>query len=45
MHSDDEDFRTDLEDKILRDYLDFEPFIRLYEKEVEEAIRNGAFFP
>jgi hypothetical protein len=28
----------------MRDYLDFKTEIELYEREVEEAIRSGAFF-
>lgn len=44
FYSGDEDFRTDLEDRIMRDYLDFKTEIHIYEREVEEAIREGAFF-
>lgn len=40
----DDDRRTTFEDRVMRDYLDFKPFIAQYDKEVEEAIRGGNFF-
>lgn len=37
----DDDRRTDYEDRIIRDYLDFAAELRLYETEVAEDIRRG----
>lgn len=39
-----DDFRTDFEDMVLRDYLDFKPFLDQYDREVLEAIQGGHFF-
>jgi uncharacterized protein len=39
-----EDKRTDFEDIVIRDYLDFKPFLDLYRKEVREAIKEGHFY-
>ncbi|MEW6447634.1 MAG: nucleotidyltransferase domain-containing protein [Bacillota bacterium] len=38
MYSEDEDFRTDFEDVLIRDYLDFKPVLDLYYRELEEEI-------
>ncbi|MCL5045435.1 MAG: nucleotidyltransferase domain-containing protein [Actinobacteria bacterium] len=35
--------RTDYEDRVMRDYLDFAPELRLYRREVAEAVRGGHF--
>jgi len=40
----DDEFRTDFEDVTLRDYLDFKPFLDMYQREVKEALREGHFF-
>lgn len=39
-----DDARTDFEDLVLRDYLDFKPFLDQYYREVAEAVRGGHFF-
>lgn len=39
----DEDFRTDFEDVVIRDYLDFKPFLDMYYREMQEAIQEGDF--
>ncbi len=39
-----EDKRTDFEDIVIRDYLDFKPVLDLYRKEVREAIKEGHFY-
>jgi len=44
LHCEDDDFRTDFEDRVLRDYLDFKPFLDQYDREVWEAIKGGHFF-
>jgi len=44
IYSADEEQRTDFEDEVLRDYLDFKPFIELYRKEAREAIKEGNFY-
>lgn len=36
--------RTDFEDEVVRDYLDFAPFLERCDQELAEAIRGGAFF-
>lgn len=38
LYSEDEDFRTDFEDVVIRDYLDFKPVLDLYYRELEEEI-------
>ena len=43
IFSADEEQRTDFEDVVIRDYLDFKPFLELYRKEVREAIKEGYF--
>lgn len=40
----DDELRTDFEDVVIRDYLDFKPFLDQYYREVREAIREGDFF-
>jgi len=40
----DDVFRTDFEDIVYRDYLDFKPFMDQFYKEEAEAIRDGYFF-
>lgn len=40
----DDGTRTDFEDVVIRDYLDFKPFIDQYYREVNEAVREGGFF-
>lgn len=40
----DHELRTDFEDVVIRDYLDFKPFLDQYYREVREAIREGDFF-
>jgi len=44
IYSCDEEKRTDFEDEVIRDYLDFKPFLDLYRKEVREAIKEGNFY-
>ncbi len=44
IYSCDEDIRTDFEDVVIRDYLDFKPVLELYRKEVREAIKEGNFY-
>ena len=44
IYSIDEEKRTDFEDVVIRDYLDFKPFLELYRKEVRKAIKEGNFF-
>lgn len=44
IFSADDDKRTDFEDVVIRDYLDFKPFIDEYYREVNEAVREGGFF-
>lgn len=44
LYCEDDDFRTDFEDIVLRDYLDFKPFLDQYDREVMEAIEGGHFF-
>ena len=34
----------ELKDEVIRDYLDFKPFLDLYRKEVREAIKEGHFY-
>jgi len=36
--------RTDFEDEVIRDYLDFAPVLARCEQELVEAIREGHFF-
>ncbi|GAW93090.1 type VII toxin-antitoxin system MntA family adenylyltransferase antitoxin [Calderihabitans maritimus] len=40
----DHDERTDFEDIVVRDYLDFAPFLNRYYREMLEAIEGGEFF-
>lgn len=40
----DDDGRTDFEEKVIRDYLDFKPFIDQYYREVDEAVKEGGFY-
>ncbi|MEW5920278.1 MAG: nucleotidyltransferase domain-containing protein [Bacillota bacterium] len=40
----DNDIRTDFEDIIIRDYLDFKPFLEQYRREFREAIEEGDFY-
>ncbi len=44
IFSADEEKRTDFEDLVIRDYLDFKPVLDLYRKEVREAIKEGYFY-
>lgn len=44
IYSSDEEKRTDFEDEVIRDHLDFKPFLDLYRKEVREAIKEGHFY-
>lgn len=44
IFSADEEQRTDFEDMVIRDYLDFKPVLDLYRKEVREAIKEGHFY-
>ncbi len=44
IFSADEEKRTDFEDVVIRDYLDFKPVLELYRKEVREAIKEGHFY-
>lgn len=44
IYSIDEEKRTDFEDEVIRDYLDFKPVLELYRKEVREAIQEGNFY-
>ncbi len=44
IFSADEEQRTDFEDVVIRDYLDFKPVLELYRKEVREAIKEGHFY-
>jgi len=44
IHCIDEAFRTDFEDIVYRDYLDFKPFMDQFYKEEAEAIRDRYFF-
>ena len=44
IYSIDDEKRTDFEDVVIRDYLDFKPFLELYRKEVRKAIKEGNFF-
>ncbi len=44
IYSCDEEKRTDFEDEVIRDYLDFKPVLDLYRKEVREAIKEGHFY-
>jgi len=39
-----EEKRTDFEDVVIRDYLDFKPVLELYRKEAREAIKEGHFY-
>ncbi|NLI13312.1 MAG: nucleotidyltransferase domain-containing protein [Peptococcaceae bacterium] len=39
----DEDERTDFENIVVRDYLDFAPFLNRYWQEMVESIRGGEF--
>lgn len=41
LYSSDENFRTDLEESIVRDYLDFKPFLDAYYREMSESIASG----
>jgi len=44
IYSGDEEKRTDFEDVVIRDYLDFKPVLELYRQEVREAIKEGNFY-
>ncbi len=44
LFSADEEQRTDFEDIVIRDYLDYKPVLDLYRKEVREAIKEGHFY-
>lgn len=44
IHCVDDGFRTDFEDIVYRDYLDFKPFMDQFYKEEAEAVRDGYFF-
>jgi len=39
-----DDIRTDFEDIVYRDYLDFKPFLDQFYKDEMEAVRDGYFF-
>ncbi|MCL6610819.1 MAG: nucleotidyltransferase domain-containing protein [Peptococcaceae bacterium] len=41
LFSSDENFRTDLEEAIVRDYLDFKPFLDAYYREMAESFILG----
>ncbi|KJS18504.1 MAG: hypothetical protein VR69_00540 [Peptococcaceae bacterium BRH_c4b] len=41
IYSRDEEFRTDLEENIVRDYLDFKPVLEAYYREMAESILSG----
>ncbi|NMB12753.1 MAG: nucleotidyltransferase domain-containing protein [Firmicutes bacterium] len=36
------DYRTDFEDIVVRDYLDFRPFLDMYYRDMYQSIRGGA---
>jgi len=44
LYCNDDDKRTDFEDIVIRDYLDFKPFIDRFDRDIEEAIQGGNFF-
>jgi len=44
IYNRDDDARTDFEDRVIRDYLDFKPFLDQYDREALEAIQGGSFF-
>jgi predicted nucleotidyltransferase len=44
VYSADDELRTDFEEIIIRDYLDFKPFLDTFRKEVREAIKGGGFY-
>lgn len=44
VYAQDDNIRTDFEDAVIRDYLDFSPFLEAFRKEVREAIREGDFY-
>ncbi len=39
-----EDARTDFEDIVVRDYLDFAPFLDRYYRDMADAVQRGEFF-
>ena len=44
VYSKDDNKRTDYEDIVIRNYLDFKPFCDLYRQEVRESIKEGDFY-
>ena len=44
IYSRDDDKRTDFEDLVIKEYLDFKPVLEKYRKEVKEAITEGGFY-
>lgn len=44
IYSEDDEFRTDFEDIVIRDYLDFKPFLDTFSREAREAVKEGDFF-
>ena len=44
IYSSDDDKRTDFEDIVIKEYLDFKPVLELYRKEFREAIQEGDFY-
>lgn len=44
IYSSDDNLRTDFEDVVMRDYLDFKPFLDTFRQEVREAIKGGGFY-
>ena len=44
IYSSDDDKRTDFEDIVIKEYLDFKPVLELYRKDFREAIQEGDFY-
>lgn len=44
IFSADTDKRTDFEDIVIRDYLDFKPFLDAFHREAREAVKEGGFY-
>lgn len=44
LFSDDEEYRTDFEESVLRRYMDFMPFVNRLRREIAEEIKGGGYF-
>lgn len=44
IYSENDELRTDFEDIVIRDYLDFKPLLDTFRREAREAVKEGDFY-